>query len=311
MSGKKLIVVFGATGAAGGSVAKYLLEDGTFAVRAVTRNAASPAAQALKEKGAEVVEADLNKPDTIPGVLSGAYGVSGLTDWWALFPTIGDPWKTKEAELQQGKALVDAAKAAGVKHFVYFAIPNSPEVPHAQGKYEANEYLKASGVPRTSFFNCSYFENLHKFGFLKKLDDESFSVELPTLPDSWIPSYSVTQSGGWVLQAFKHPEQWIGKDMYAVSEYISPRTATETLRRVTGKSIKFEPLSVDAFEAMGKSDNPYVRELYLNFKFFNEKMQPDSPENPFNIEASKKIFPGQYTLEDFAKNDEGFKAFVA
>jgi uncharacterized protein YbjT (DUF2867 family) len=44
-SSKKIITVFGATGVAGGSVAKYLLEDGEFAVRAVTRNANSDKAK--------------------------------------------------------------------------------------------------------------------------------------------------------------------------------------------------------------------------------------------------------------------------
>ena len=41
----KVIVVMGATGAQGGSVAKFLLNDGTYAVRAVTRNPDSPAAK--------------------------------------------------------------------------------------------------------------------------------------------------------------------------------------------------------------------------------------------------------------------------
>jgi len=41
MSSKQIITVFGATGVVGGSVAKYLLDDGQFAVRAVTRSATS------------------------------------------------------------------------------------------------------------------------------------------------------------------------------------------------------------------------------------------------------------------------------
>ena len=41
----KTIVVTGATGLQGGSVARFLLKDGSFAVRAVTRNPASDAAK--------------------------------------------------------------------------------------------------------------------------------------------------------------------------------------------------------------------------------------------------------------------------
>lgn len=59
-----------------------------------------------------------------------------------------------------------------------------------------------------------------------------------------------------------------GKDIVAVGEYITARKFAETLREVTGKDTKFEPLSEEAFHAMGKSDNPYVKELYMNFKYF-------------------------------------------
>jgi len=45
MSSKKIVTVFGATGVVGGSVAKYLLEDGQFAVRAITRSASSDKAK--------------------------------------------------------------------------------------------------------------------------------------------------------------------------------------------------------------------------------------------------------------------------
>lgn len=45
MSDKPLIVVTGATGAQGGSVVKFLLEDGGFRIRGVTRNTQSEKAQ--------------------------------------------------------------------------------------------------------------------------------------------------------------------------------------------------------------------------------------------------------------------------
>lgn len=63
MSNKKIIVVFGATGAQGGSVVKSILGDsrvkGDWHVRAVTRDVTKPSAQALKDLGAEPVSVSI------------------------------------------------------------------------------------------------------------------------------------------------------------------------------------------------------------------------------------------------------------
>lgn len=55
--------------------------------------------------------------------------------------------------MRHGKALVDAAKAAGVKHFVWSTLDhtNDPYVPHWNSKAKVDDYLKESGVPRTSY----------------------------------------------------------------------------------------------------------------------------------------------------------------
>jgi uncharacterized protein YbjT (DUF2867 family) len=53
----KIIVVCGATGQLGGSVARRMIEEG-WTVRAVTRNKESDAAKALTEKGAELITAN-------------------------------------------------------------------------------------------------------------------------------------------------------------------------------------------------------------------------------------------------------------
>lgn len=55
----KILSVFGATGNQGGSVIKAVLADPVlsevFKIRAITRDAAKPAAQALAKQGVEVV----------------------------------------------------------------------------------------------------------------------------------------------------------------------------------------------------------------------------------------------------------------
>ena len=73
MSDRKLITVFGATGAQGGGLARSILADpdGPFAVRAVTRDTASPAAKALAKAGAEVVAADVDDAAAVARALDG------------------------------------------------------------------------------------------------------------------------------------------------------------------------------------------------------------------------------------------------
>lgn len=138
---KKIVTVFGATGRQGSGAVKYLCEDGAFHVRAVTRNPGSDAAKALAAKGAELVRADLNNKASIVKALQGAYGVVGITDYWTANGT----------EEIHGKNLVDAAKDAGIQHFVWSTLDHSDlKVPHWETKANINDYLIASGIPRTS-----------------------------------------------------------------------------------------------------------------------------------------------------------------
>jgi uncharacterized protein YbjT (DUF2867 family) len=56
-------------------VVRALLNDGTYSIRAVTRNANSEGAQALKAKGVEVVEANLLVKDTVEKAVDGSEAV--------------------------------------------------------------------------------------------------------------------------------------------------------------------------------------------------------------------------------------------
>ena len=71
---RRVILVSGATGQQGGTVARNLLERG-FAVRALTRDTEKAAARELAEIGAEIVSGDLEDRGSIERVLDGVYGV--------------------------------------------------------------------------------------------------------------------------------------------------------------------------------------------------------------------------------------------
>jgi uncharacterized protein YbjT (DUF2867 family) len=84
---KKIITVFGATGAQGGSLAHAILDDpnSEFSVRAVTRNPDSDKAKELAGKGADIISADIDDRLSLNRALEGAYGAYFVTFYWAHF----------------------------------------------------------------------------------------------------------------------------------------------------------------------------------------------------------------------------------
>lgn len=69
----KLVTIFGATGNQGGSVARSLLENKDFAVRAITRNPESEASKALEALGATVVKANGLNRDSMVDAFRGSW----------------------------------------------------------------------------------------------------------------------------------------------------------------------------------------------------------------------------------------------
>lgn len=64
-------------------MAKLLLQyPDEYKVRAVTRSPDSAAANELRARGAEVVQADLTVPSSLPAALEGCWGVFGVTNFY-------------------------------------------------------------------------------------------------------------------------------------------------------------------------------------------------------------------------------------
>lgn len=67
----KTIAITGATGQQGGAVAHALLNSG-FKIRALTRNTNSAPAEALRNKGAEIVRTNFDDPASLESAFSGS-----------------------------------------------------------------------------------------------------------------------------------------------------------------------------------------------------------------------------------------------
>ncbi|KZP07180.1 NAD(P)-binding protein [Athelia psychrophila] len=180
----RIVAVFGATGTQGSSVVNALLQDRTFAPRAITRNPSSDAAKALAARGVEVVTGDLWDKESIRKAVAGCEAVFGVTDF-------GDPsimQGNARGEIIQGKLLIDAAKDAGVKFFVWSSLPNGTEVSKGKytgvaqfdGKVEVEEYLKASGLPAATACTGWFVENILKVpGMFAQGADGAYELAIP------------------------------------------------------------------------------------------------------------------------------------
>lgn len=152
-----MILIVGATGLLGGSITRQLLEKGD-PVRILIREN-SPSAQlaqqgmatsarTLIEAGAQPVYGDLKDPASLAAACAGVETVITTAN----SAVRGGDDNPETVEKQGNRALIDAAKAAGVGRFIFvsaqMAAPDSP-VPFLAGKAQTELHLRESGMPYT------------------------------------------------------------------------------------------------------------------------------------------------------------------
>ena len=148
----KIIAVIGATGSQGKGVVNALIKEVTFKVRAISRNPANYSGDAH-----EVLKADLTKVRTLKEAFKGAHGVFVVTNFWE-----------GANEIVQGKAAIQAAKEAGVQHFIWSTLPDVEKI--SNGKFDVPQFtckakvdalVKAAGFEYYTFVQPPfYFQNL-------------------------------------------------------------------------------------------------------------------------------------------------------
>jgi uncharacterized protein YbjT (DUF2867 family) len=153
MKNDNAILVTGATGQQGGAAARHLLKQG-WKVRAFVRDTNKLQAQALADLGAELVQGDLEDRESIDKAMAGVYGVFS-------FPNMA---MGLEKEIEHGKTVADAAKAADVQHFVQSSVggvERNSGVPHFESKWQIEVYVRELGLPATFLRPVYFMENLN------------------------------------------------------------------------------------------------------------------------------------------------------
>jgi len=278
MAEKKIITVFGATGAQGGGLARSILNDaaGEFSVRGFTRDINSDKAKELAKLGAEMMKGDIDDPATVEAALQGAYGAYFVTFYWHHF--------SPEKEKTEAATYAKAAKDAGLKHVIWSTLEDVREfvplndnrmptvmeqykVPHFDAKGEADKMFTRAGVPTTFFLASFYWENFIYFGSgPKRGTDGKLALTLP-IGDSKMGGIAAEDIGKCAHGIFKRGEAMINKKIGVAGEALTGKEMAEALSAALGEEVLYNRIPAHVYRDFGF---PGAVELGNMFQFYDE-----------------------------------------
>ena len=232
VANQRNILVTGATGQQGGSVARLLLQK-KHKVYALTRNTQSPPAQDLRNRGANIVKVDLDDSDSLK---------RAVKDVESVF-LMGTPFEDgTEGETRRGKLMADIAKENNIEHLVYSSVANADKntgIPHFESKYKVEQHIKNLGIPHTIIGPTFFMENLLGPGL--KQGQLALPLSLSTtLQQSALEN--IAEFSALVLESRK---PFLGKRIDIASDDVTGEQAAKILSNELGYKIRYVPIPLE------------------------------------------------------------------
>jgi len=263
----RLILVTGATGQQGGAVANALLAKGQ-KIRVMTRNPNKAAV--LAKAGAEVIKGDFMKPADMQAAMRGVHGVFGVTTFYEA---------GVDAEVKQGIELADAAKQAGIGHFVFTSVGSadrSTGIPHFESKWKVEQHIRKIGLPYTVLRPVAFMENF--LTFWKPSPEGVLTV--PMKPEKKLALVALNDIGEYGATAFLRPKEFLGVAINLAGDELTLPNVAADLSKAMGRSIRFQQFPDEQVEAAMGHD------LALMFRWFNQvgySINPAAVSKKFGI----------------------------
>ena len=226
VANQRKILVTGATGQQGGSLARLLLQK-KHKVYALTRNTQSSAAQDLRNKGANVVKGDLDDSDSLE---------RAAKDVESIF-LMGTPFEDgTEGETRREKLMADIAKENKVEHLVYSSVANADKntgIPHFESKYKVEQHIKNLGIPHTIIGPTFFMENLVGPGL------EQGQLALPLSPSSILQQRALENIAEFSALALVRRKPFLRKRIDIASDEMTGEQAAKILSDELGHRIRY------------------------------------------------------------------------
>ncbi|MGI9557052.1 MAG: NmrA/HSCARG family protein [Solirubrobacterales bacterium] len=232
---ERLVLVGGATGRQGRAVTEALRAKG-HAVRALVRSTDDPATEPLRELGVELVVGDNDNRESLEAAAAGVDSMFAMTT-----PAVG-----VDVEVEHGRALVNAAAAAGVEHIVYSSVASADGrtgIPHFDSKQEVEEYLTTQDIPSTVVAPVWFMDNLLFPWTVADLRNGSFRLALA--PDTKLQQVFSQDIGAFAAHALDQREPFLGERVEIAGDELTGAEMARVLADATGRPISFEEQSLD------------------------------------------------------------------
>lgn len=237
------VLVVGASGAQGGSVARHLLHQRRFKVRALTRDPNSRRARAMRQAGVEVVYGDLDEIDSLRTALIDCQAVFGVTDYWEHY----------ELEYTQGRQLIEAIITSRVRHIILSTQPPTSTISHrtlAVPQYDLKAHLEAyvreTALPASFVHIAFYYDNfLHQF-LPQQQADGNYCISLPQ-DDIPLAAVATADIGGVIAAMFADPETFIGQTVGIVGDDRPIAEYAQIMSQMSELPIHYQPMHYTEF----------------------------------------------------------------
>jgi len=286
-------LVVGTTGLLGGEIARRLAAAGK-RVRALVRPTSDPhKLEALRNEGVELIEGDLKDRASLDIACQGAMSVVSTASA-TLSRQPGDSIDSVDRAGQIN--LVDAAKAGGVRQFVYISFRENPKLdfPLQSAKLEVERHLRESGLSYT-ILKASLFMEVWltpALGF-DAAAGRARIYGAGQNPISWV---SYRDVAAFAVSALTNPKARNAAIEVGGPEPLSPLQVVKAFEDMTGRKFKVEHVPEETLRKQYTSATDPMQ------KTFAALMLMYALGDAIDMKKTLKDFPVQLTtVWDYAR----------
>ncbi len=192
-------------------------------------------------------------------------------------PTVGSPGTapdfSAEDEVRWGVNVAEAARAAGIGHFVFTSVAEAhrhleEELPvNLVSKWRIEQHIATLGLPATILRPVSFMENFTG-GYALRNGNLSTGLA-PQVPQQIMAVAAL---------AFSRPKEWIGRAVSLAGDELTPVQIAAAIGKALGIPLPYVQVPIDA-----------IRALSEDFAYANEWL--NAPGYRADIPATRKIHP--------------------